>query len=213
MSRLVVHKESLPAQVGIKRRRAPAAAPTASSPTSSAVEGENGDVKPPPPPATEGVCDNTVDSSRRETVETNTGEADRAHPVGAVPEDEEEVEESSDDEDMAELERERRRIEQLRQEKQRAKDEKIGGTAASASAAPPHATGPGNHAPKTSGSSSGGVSSYNHDVLFRRREWREQNLVTTTDGAKRNKKAKWEAVQNNAQHSAAFRHFMKSHFR
>ncbi|RNF03209.1 hypothetical protein TraAM80_05889 [Trypanosoma rangeli] len=209
MNRLVVHKESLPAQVGIKRRRANTAAPIASSPNSLVAEGENNDANSPPS-STEHADVNTMGSSRCETVEAHDGEAGKADPVDAVPEDEDE--ESSEDEDVVELERERRRIEQLQQEKQRAKDEKIGGTSAAASST--RATGLGNRTNTTNNTTSnGGVSSYNHDVLFRRREWREQNVVTTADGVKKDKKTKWEAVQNNAQHSAAFRHFMKSHFK
>ncbi|KAF5218977.1 hypothetical protein ECC02_008059 [Trypanosoma cruzi] len=205
MSRLVVHKESLPAQVGIKRRRTPAVAPA--SPT---AVGREKDVGKKTFPATDDADGNTTDNNRREPEETNDGEADRAHPVDSVSEGEEE---SSEDEEMMELERERRRIEQLHQEKQRTKDEKTCG--GSAAAAPPvQATRAGNNNNNNGNSTTvGGVSSYNHDVLFRRREWREQNIVTAADGAKDSKKARWEAVHNSAQRSAAFRHFMKNHFK
>ncbi|PWV20078.1 hypothetical protein C3747_7g512 [Trypanosoma cruzi] len=207
MSRLVVHKESLPAQVGIKRRRAPAVAPA-----SPIAVGREEDVGKKTFPATDDADGNTTDNNRREPVETDDGEAGRAHPVDSVSEGEEE--ESSEDEEMVELERERRRIEQLHQEKQRTKDEKTCG--GSAAAAPPvQATRAGSSNNNNNGKSTtvGGVSSYNHDVLFRRREWREQNIVTAADGAKDSKKARWEAVHNSAQRSAAFRHFMKSHFK
>ncbi|EKF27658.1 hypothetical protein MOQ_008610 [Trypanosoma cruzi marinkellei] len=208
MSRLVVHKESLPAQVGIKRRRAPAVAPA--SPTDVGREKDVGKTTFSP---TDDADGNATDNNSREPVETNDGEVDRAHPVDSVSEGEEE--ESSEDEEMVELERERRRIEQLHQEKQRVKDEKTGGS--SATAVPPvQATRVGNNNNnnnKGNSTSVGGVSSYNHDVLFRRREWREQNIVTAADGPKNSKKAMWEAVQNSAQRSAAFRNFMKDHFK
>ncbi|PWV11523.1 hypothetical protein C3747_58g2 [Trypanosoma cruzi] len=127
MSRLVVHKESLPAQVGIKRRRTPAVAPA--SPTAVGRERMLARKHFPQRMMLTVIPRTTIAASPRR--QTN-GEADRAHPVDSVSEGEEE---SSEDEEMMELERERRRIEQLHQEKQRTKDEKTCG--GSAAAAPP----------------------------------------------------------------------------
>ncbi|KEG08872.1 hypothetical protein DQ04_06271010 [Trypanosoma grayi] len=203
MSRCVVHKESLPAQVGIKRRR-------------TTVEGQPATPSSPPPPSSSVAADVDEDADRRPPSEIGgTDDVHRTDAEKAVDEgnrararaSSSEESESDDEDDVAELERERRRIEQMRSEKQRTREERVGTAAARTTD-----IGGGNSGSNCGGG--GGVSSYNHDVLFRRREWRERGVVAATGKEKREpKKAKWEAVQNNAQNTAAFQHFMKKHFK
>ncbi|KAG8344922.1 hypothetical protein ERJ75_001439900 [Trypanosoma vivax] len=220
MSGHIVHKESLPAQIGIKRRRTAAPVVFESSGTQidlKTTESSNLEVKGNDDQAKEeeqykdhNDASHIAMRSPGEATERHSGDTDEG--------------EGDDESDMEELEMERQRIEELRLKKKLERNEKDvrvtrdGATHSSANGFLPSGittAGAINELPSSahvgvgSNCSIGGISAYNHDVLFRRRERDNANGAIT----KCSKKAKWEAVTNDTQKSASYRHFMKSYFK
>lgn len=201
----IKHKESLPAQGHVKRRR----------------------VDAPPPPTAE---DNTpnLDSDTKETAEVdrdaiataavaeaNTRSVSDAAAPKAAAANATSGNSSSDDESDSdsedEIARENARLAQLREQRSRRQEQSAparGGTGGSSSASGSAAGGASAASPSTSGTT--GTNSYDHDVLFRNPAWRTSAKSAT---AEEKRKEKWNAVANRTQESAAHRHFMKNFFK
>ncbi|EAN78573.1 uncharacterized protein TEOVI_000138800 [Trypanosoma equiperdum] len=202
MKRYIQHKESLPAQVGIKRYRT-TAAEGATLASSTAHGGDTAELVDRG--IESGVCHEHEESNggNVQSVEKRTPSLE---PTCA---DSDSSSENEDDYD--ELNKERLRLEQMQRDKKQTEDRKgsIGGSAT------------GTFSPRSEkmgiagngNSAVGGVSSYNHDVLFRGGKWRDKNHEPAESESKKKKKEKWEAVVNDTQRSAAYQHFMKSYFK
>lgn len=145
---MVLHKENLPAQSRLKRRRID------------------------PAPTAELDAAISAGPSEKETVSDDRP----VEPAPPLPPPSESS--PSSDEDDDDIERENARLAQIRAKTRAARE---------------------------SGETTSKGSSYNHDVLFRRADWRQKGTGKTDN--------KWGAVANDAQGSAAFKHFMKKHFR
>lgn len=200
MSSRVQHKESLPGQGHIKRRRGPGVDPRPvdgdegkqeaqqldRSGSGEADEKEIGRDKDITRDATEAEGDQRGKRERKEedgdkpSLSSSSSSSDSSSSSG------------EDEDDADAIARETARLAQLR------------GRATSGTASP--------SAAKASGS-------YNHDVLFRRSDWRKTNAsaasaaVVSSSGAQVSEKKKWRLVVNNKEESANYQHFMKKHFK
>ncbi|KAG5469752.1 hypothetical protein CUR178_01891 [Leishmania enriettii] len=210
----IIHKESLPAQSLIKRRRVDTQATTEpyregkcgddnekrvdNVETSGA--GENGAIR-----CTEaqsgsfGSASNSFAKTENASISSSSSSSDS----------------SSDDDDQ--IERENTRLAKLREQRSRHQQEqhKTGKCAASSStqsSANVPGSVDGTSPPSVLQAQEGAlqVNSYDHDVLFRRAVWRHPSKAVT-DEEKR--KQKWDSVLNRTQDSAAFRHFMQNYFK
>ncbi|KAG5469051.1 hypothetical protein LSCM4_02447 [Leishmania orientalis] len=206
----IIHKESLPAQSLIKRRRVDNQATTE--------------------PCREGKCEDDnekrVDNVERSgagengtirCTEAQSGSFGSASNSLAKTENASisSSDSSSDDDDQ--IERENARLAKLREQRSRRQQEqhKTGKYAVSSStqsSANVPGSVDGTSPPSVLQAQEGAlqVNSYDHDVLFRRAVWRHPPKAAT-DEEKR--KQKWDSVLNRTQDSAAFRHFMKNYFK
>nr|CCC94236.1 conserved hypothetical protein [Trypanosoma congolense IL3000] len=194
MKKYIRHKESLPAQVGIKRRRvaAPEVAPNAVG-DSVAGKDKDGSIE-------RAECEKEIGNSK-----VTSAPEDKTPSLSECSEDES----FSDEDDEEELKRERRRVEELKQKKKLLAE---GNNGQRTTAKFSSADGPSNVSANNKRDHLGGISSYNCDVLFRCSQWRTSKTSTGDNGDKK-KKAKWEAVTNDTQSSAAYKHFMKHYFK
>lgn len=183
----IIHKESLPGQGLIKRRRLDAQ------------------------PASEDQLEAKEEEPKVATTESagHSGDATHLPPASGTrtAQSESGSSSSSDDDDDDEIERENARLAKLREQRNRRQQTQ----AASGSSS----NGNGNAAATaaTAGGSSGEAertNSYDHDVLFRNAAWRNPTKAATPA---EKRKQKWDSVLNRTQDSAAYSHFMKNFFK
>ncbi|KAG5493554.1 hypothetical protein JIQ42_01926 [Leishmania sp. Namibia] len=211
----IIHKESLPAQSLIKRRRVDTQATT-----ELCKEGKCGDDN-------EKRVDNVETSGAGENgaircTEAQSGSFGSAFNSLAKTENasissSSSSSDSSSDDDDDQIERENARLAKLREQRSRRQQEqhktsKYAASSSTQSSANVPGSVDGTSPPSALQAQEGAlqVNSYDHDVLFRRAVWRHPSKAAT-DEEKR--KQKWDSVLNRTQDSAAFRHFMKNYFK
>ncbi|CCW63136.1 unnamed protein product [Phytomonas sp. EM1] len=183
MSAKITHKESLPGQNYIKRRRTEPALILATEKDQPKQHNgplsNSGSADPPPSSAVDPVGTSKMVRSEEDRTKCQTS----ASPSTS------EAESSSSDDDDEVIERERERLAQLHRK----------------NAAPGDGSGETGPDSAASGGTHTKIGSYNYDVLFRRPEWQNKPSEKPAD--------KWKSVINNKQESESFRQFMKKHFK
>ncbi|KPA76604.1 hypothetical protein ABB37_07469 [Leptomonas pyrrhocoris] len=204
----IVHKESLPGQGNIKRRRVDGPSPAAVSMTKAneeankaASHSEDGG---------EGESDLRASPAQKEHLKTSTDQSTAAAAMTSksaqASSSSSSSSDSDDDDSDDEIERENARLAKLREQRHRHQEKSSSGATTSREAAKSA-----NAPPERQASASGvGANSYDHDVLFRNAAWRVSSRPTTADGKQ---KEKWNSVLNRTQDSVAHRHFMKKFFK
>ncbi|CCW66227.1 unnamed protein product [Phytomonas sp. Hart1] len=183
MSARITHKESLPGQNYIKRRRTepgPIFAVKKDEP-----QEEKGQISDSP--NTDPTPTSTIDPVG--TFVKEKAAEDHIKRTNSASLSTSEAESSSSDDDDEIIERERERLAQLHKKNVAPGDSN-------------RETGPGSIA---SGGTHTKLGDYNYDVLFRRSDWRHKTSEKSTD--------KWKSVINNKQGSEPFQQFMKKHFK
>ncbi|CAJ1033453.1 hypothetical protein NXY56_006161 [Leishmania guyanensis] len=211
----IIHKESLPGQSLIKRRRVDTQATTEPH-----KKGENGD-------DSERLVDDVSKSATGENDVINSTEVQSGSFSSAAKSSAKAVQarssssssSSSDDEDddNDQIERENARLAKLREQRSLRQQEQPKTTGAAAvpsdqSSANMSGGVDAMSSPSASKAQEGAVhtNSYDHDVLFRNAAWRNPSKATT---AEEKRKQKWDSVLNRTQDSVAFGHFMKNFFK
>ncbi|CAG9580707.1 conserved hypothetical protein [Leishmania major strain Friedlin] len=210
----IIHKESLPGQSVIKRRRIDTQATTEPRKESEHGDGNEkhvGDVL-------KGVAGENDAISSTVAQSGPCSSAAKSSVKAALARSSSSSGSSSDDEDDGDqIERENARLAKLREQRSRRQQEqRSAGVASSASSAQLSANTPGGvdttSSPSASKAQEGAVhtNSYDHDVLFRNRAWCHPSKSAT---AAEKQQKKWDSVLNRTQDSVAFGHFMKNFFK
>ncbi|CAJ1992118.1 hypothetical protein conserved [Leishmania donovani] len=208
----IIHKESLPGQSVIKRRRIDTQATTEPRKEGERGDGNEkhvGDVLKGVAGEKDAISSTVALSGLRSSAAKSPAKAALARSSSSSSSDDE------DDDDQ--IERENARLAKLREQRSRRQQEQQStGVASSASSAQPSANMPGGvdatSSPSASKAQEGAVhtNSYDHDVLFRNRAWCHPSKATT---AAEKRQKKWDSVLNRTQDSVAFGHFMKNFFK
>lgn len=196
MSHRVLHKESLPGQGHIKRRRGPIARPETGE---SAESDEKAKEK-------ETVLGSDAESedSRHETKTSRASIKKARREEGDAPPSSSSSGGSSsssssseeDDDDADAIAQEKARLAELHERTTASASRSAGLSSSSAAAA----------AAKASGS-------YNYDVPFRRQDWRKSSANVSSSGKAEEKERKWRMVVNNKEESSNYQLFLKKHFK
>lgn len=193
----IVHKESLPGQGHIKRRRVDVPTPAVLAEKRTGVDVETS------VPLQETNNDGN-DKKESLTQESANQQTHSKAPASSTPSSGSSSSDEDEDDSDNEIERENARLAKLREQRSRRQEQPSSGGE--------HTTT--SHSAITKGASSanavGGANSYDHDVLFRNAAWRSSSKPSS---AQEKQKEKWNAVLNRTQDSPAHRHFMKKFFK
>ncbi|GET93858.1 hypothetical protein, conserved [Leishmania tarentolae] len=201
----IIHKETLPGQSAIKRRRLHTQATT-----NPCEEGENGDDNE------KHVADVLkCVAGENDAISSSVAQCSPLHSADKSSAKAAHVRSSSSDDDE-QIERENARLAKLREQRsRRQREQQSTGDASPASSAQPSANMPDGVSTASCAASKaqeGAVhtNSYDHDVLFRNPAWCNPSKAATPA---EKRKQKWDSVLNRTQDSAAFGHFMKNFFK
>lgn len=209
----IIHKESLPGQGVIKRRRVDTQATT--EPCKEGEQGDDnakhvGDVLKSLAGEHDTIRSTVDPSGPLSSATKSSAKAAQARSSSSSSSDDDE-----DDDDQ--IERENARLAKLREQRSRRQQgQQNTGGASSASSAQPSANMLGGvdttSSPSASKAQEAAVhtNSYDHDVLFRNPAWCAPSKTTT---AAEKRQRKWDSVLNRTQDSVAFGHFMKNFFK
>ncbi|KAG5495091.1 hypothetical protein JKF63_02152 [Porcisia hertigi] len=213
----IIHKESLPGQSFIKRRRVDTQ--TVSDAQKEGGHGNNNDKR-----LDEAANDLARKDNPLSGPEAPSGSLGSTAKSSAIAEHARGISSSSDssssdveDGGNDEIERENERLAKLREQRGRRQQERGNvGTAAAHTPVQPSAKVPCSEdmasSPPASKSKVAVVhtNGYDHDVLFREAAWRNRSRAATVE---ERRKQKWDSVLNRTQDSEAFGHFMKNYFK
>ncbi|KPI83369.1 hypothetical protein ABL78_7599 [Leptomonas seymouri] len=196
----IVHKESLPGQSHIKRRRVDVP-PSAEGCSKTSDEEVN---KASAHNETGGTGKDDLQASPHQSGHAKTLTSTSA--AAAKPAHTRSSSDSDDDDSDDEIERENARLAKLREQRKRRQEQSSSGATSSKEGAKSVDASCAEQA-----SASGiGANSYDHDVVFRNASWRNSSKRATAEGRQ---KDRWNAALNRTSDSAAHRHFMKKFFK